>query len=79
MLNYFLEGVILFVSLLVIFVIIEMISIAFRKEFIIDKLIAYVENVHKRTAPNDHIEMDLLGCNLPDKVQLIELSSTKSK
>jgi len=79
MLNYLLDGVLLCVSLLVIYVIIEIISITFKREFIIDKLIAHVENLYRRTAPNDHIEMDLQGRNLPDKVQLIELSSKKSK
>lgn len=77
MLNYLLEGGILGVSLLVIFVILEGINIAFGKELLIDKLIAYVENVYQRTAPNDHQKMDLRGCNLPEKVHLIELSSTK--
>ena len=81
MLNYLLEGVILAVSLLVIFVIIERVRIATGKEMLIDKLLACLENVYQRTAPKDQKEMDLRGCDLPDKVQVIELyfHDTKSK
>lgn len=73
MLNYLLEGGILGVTLLVVFVITERLRIAFGKEMLIDKLLAYLEDVYQRTAPNDHKEMDLQGCDLPDKVQLIKL------
>ena len=68
-----LEGVILVVSLLVIFVIIERIRIATGKEVLIDKLIRFVENVYLRTAPNDHKEIDLRGCNLPGKANLVKI------
>jgi len=76
-----LEGVILVVSLLVIFVIIERIRIATGKEVLIDKLIRFVENVYLRTTPNEHKEIDLRGCHLPGKVQLVKVyfNDTKSK
>jgi len=81
MLNHLLEGVILGVSLLVIFVIIERVRIATGKEMLIDKLLAYLEDVYQMTAPKANKEIDLRGCDLPDKVQLIELyfHDTKSK
>ena len=76
-----LEGVLLVVSLLVIFAIIERIRIATGKEVLIDKLIRFVENIYLRTAPNDHKEIDLRGCPLPGKVQLVKIyfNDTKSK
>lgn len=76
-----LEVVILVVSLLVIFAIIERIRISTGKEVLIDKLIRSVENVYLRTAPKDHEEMNLRGCNLPEKVQVVRLyfNDTKSK
>ena len=81
MLNYLFQGVIIGVSLLVIYVIIERVRIATGKEMLIDKLLACLENVYQRTAPKDHKEMDLRGCDLPDNVQLITLyfHNTKSK
>jgi hypothetical protein len=81
MMNYLLEGIIVVVLLLVIFVIIERIRIATGKKMLIDKLLAFLEDVYQRTAPKSNKEMDLRGCDLPDKVQLIELyfHDTKSK
>lgn len=79
MLNYLLEGVIVGVSLLVVFVIIERIRIATGKEMLIDKLLAFLEDVHGRTAPKANKEMDLAGCDLPDKVQVIELHFNDKK
>lgn len=81
MLNYLVKGTILGVPLLVIFVIIERIRIAFGKEIIIDKLLAYLEKVYQLTAPKDHEEMNLRGCNLPEKIQVVRLyfNDTKSK
>ena len=79
MLNYLLGGVISGVSLLVIFVIIERIRIAAGKEMLIDKLLAFLEDVYQRSAPNDQKELALRGCALPDKVQVIELHFHDSK
>jgi len=79
MLNYLLEGIIAGVSLLAVFEIIERIRIATGKEMFIDKLLAHLENVYQRTAPQDHQEMDLRGCDLPDKVQVIYYNSKKGK
>ncbi len=79
MLNYLLEGVILLVSLLAIFEIIERIRIATGKEMLLDKMLAYLEDVYKRTAPSNHKEMDLRECDLPEKVQVIYFNDKKSK
>lgn len=79
MLNYLLEGVLAGSSLLVIFVIIERVRITTGKEKLIDKLLVFLEDVHQRSAPNANTEMDLRGCNLPDKVQVIELYSHNTK
>lgn len=73
MLNYLLEGVTLGVSLLVMFVIIERFRITTGKEMLIDKLLTYLEDVYQRTTPIDYKEIDLRGCDLPDKVKAIEL------
>ena len=81
MLNYLLEGIIVGVLLLVIFVIIERVRIATGKEMLIDRFVAYLEDVYQRSAPKTNKEMDLRGCDLPDKVHVIELyfNDTKSK
>lgn len=79
MLNYVLEGIILGVSFLVIFVISERVRIATGKEMLIDKLLAYLEIVYQRTAPNDHKEIDLRGCDLPDKVKIIYFDDKKAR
>ncbi|MDR3600609.1 MAG: hypothetical protein P4L49_09060 [Desulfosporosinus sp.] len=81
MLNCLLEGIIAGVSLLAIFEIIERVRIATGKEMLIDKMLAFLEEVYQRTAPapNDHKEMDWQGCDLPDKVKVIYFNDKKSK
>jgi len=81
MLNYLLEGIIVGVSFLFILVIIERIRIVAGKEMLIDKLLMYLEDVYQRTVPKANKKMDLRGCDLPDKVQVIELyfNDKKSK
>jgi hypothetical protein len=81
MLNDLLEGFLAMVSLLVIFVIIERVRIVTGKEMLIEKFLAFLQNFYQRSAPEANMEKDLRGCDLPDKVQLIELyfHDTKSK
>ncbi|SPF39537.1 hypothetical protein SBF1_210005 [Candidatus Desulfosporosinus infrequens] len=80
MLNYLLEGIIVGVSLVAIFEIIERVRIAVGKEMLTDKILAFLEDVYHRTAPNDdRIEMDWQGCDLPDKVKVIYFNSDKKQ
>ena len=78
MLNYLLEAIIVGVSLVAIFEIIERVRIAVGREMLTDKILAFLEDVYHRTAPNDdHIEMDWQGCDLPDKVKVIYYNDEK--
>ena len=79
MLKYLLMGIIVGVSLLAIFEIIERIRIVAGQEMLIDKLLGHLEIVYQRTAPKDNKEMDLRGCDLPDKVKVIYFNGKNSK
>ncbi|MDR3539420.1 MAG: hypothetical protein P4L69_00390 [Desulfosporosinus sp.] len=80
MLDYLLEGIIVGVSLLAIFEIIERVRVATGKKLLTDKILAFLEDIYQRTAPNDdHKEIDLRGCDLPDKVKVIYFKDKKSK
>ena len=78
MLKYLLMGIIVGVSLLAIFEIIERVRIATGKEMLTDKILAFLEDVYHRTAPNDDCrEMDWQECDFPDKVKVIYLNGEK--
>jgi len=79
MLNYLLEGIIAGVLLLAIFEISERIRIAVGKEILTDKMLAFLEEVYQRTAPNDHKEMNWRGCDLPDNVKVIYFNDEKKQ
>ena len=80
MLNFLLEVIIVGVLLLAIFEIIERVRIATGREMLTDKMLAFLEGVYQRTAPNDdHKNMDLRGCDLSDKAQVIYFDYKKSK
>ena len=73
MLNFLIQGLILSVSFLVIFIIIEIVRMATGKEMFIDKLISYLQVVYRRSAPIDNKEIDWQVSDLPFKGQVIKL------
>lgn len=79
MLNYLLEGVIAGVSLLLLFVIIERVRFVTGKEMLTDRLLVYLEGVHRRTAPKEDEEMEIQEYPLSDKVKVMELHFHKTE
>ena len=79
MLNYLLKVIIVAVSLIAIFELIERVRIATGKEMLTDKLLSHLEDVYQRTAPHDNQEMDFKECELPEKVEIFYYNYNKSK
>lgn len=73
MLNILILGLILSVSFLIIFIIVEIVRMATGKEMLIDKLISYLQVVYRRSAPIDNKEIDWLVSDLPFKGQVIKI------
>lgn len=73
MLSFLIQGLILGVSFLVIFVLLEFIRMAVGKEMFIDKLISCLQVVHQRTATKDSEDIDWQVSDLPFQGQVIIL------
>jgi hypothetical protein len=72
MLNFLTQGIILIVSFLIIFFIIEIVGIATGRELFIDKLISYLQVVYRRSAPLDNKKIEWQVSELPFKGQVIK-------
>ncbi|KLU62394.1 hypothetical protein CEB3_c12550 [Peptococcaceae bacterium CEB3] len=68
-----LEGVILGVSLLVIFMVTERIGAYFGKRTLLDKFIDYLKAIYDRTTPEEDGDPDVNEYALSDKIKIREL------
>ncbi|CAA7602366.1 Hypothetical protein DEACI_3040 [Acididesulfobacillus acetoxydans] len=68
-----LEGVVLGVSLLVIFMVTERIEAYFRKRTLLDKFIDFLEGVYSRTAPQEDGDVAVKEYALSDKIKIRKL------
>lgn len=78
MLKTLLEWVIAGTSLLVIFMIIERVSLMTGREMLIDKVMRHLEAVHRRSEPKEAEDMDVKEYALSDQVKVMELRFHKS-
>jgi len=78
MLNNLLEGILIGVLLLAFFEIIERVRIATGKEMFTDKMLVYLEGIHRRTKPMENDEPDVLDYYLSDKVTVRKVSFSKN-
>lgn len=79
MLDFIIQGIILGVSILVIFIIIEIVRIAIGKEMLIDKMISHLQVVYRRSVPIEKPEIDWLVSDLPFKGRVIVLHPENAK
>lgn len=71
MFSFFIQGLILGVSMVVIFVLFEFFRMAVGKEMLIDKLIACLQAINQRTASQDNQVIDWHVSDLPFKGKVI--------
>lgn len=79
MLSLIIQGLILGVSFLVIFALIEFFRMATGKEILIDKMISHLQVVYRRSVSIDNPEIDWLGSDLPFKGRVIVLQPEDAK